>query len=85
MSKAWLGGDYPGSAGHVKHPLTLGRDSSSRPVIPLPGGLSQDASKRIHEYVAKTLPGTAFSIELVDEIPLTAAGKRRVVVVDKAA
>jgi phenylacetate-CoA ligase len=53
-------------------------------VVPLPEGLSSDVSKQIHEYVAKTLPGTAFSIDLVDEIPLTSAGKRRVVVVDKA-
>lgn len=47
------------------------------------GEIPSTASKLLHDYVAKMLPGTAFSIELVDEIPLTPAGKRRVVVVDK--
>jgi phenylacetate-CoA ligase len=54
-------------------------------VVPTASGtMPAEASRMIREYVAKTLPGAPFTIELVDEIPLTSAGKRRVVVVDKA-
>ena len=52
-------------------------------VVPTANEMPPAASRLIHEYVAKTLPGASFTIELVDEIPLTSAGKRRVVVVDK--
>jgi phenylacetate-CoA ligase len=38
----------------------------------------------LRQHAAKYLPGAPFSIEVVDDIPLSPAGKRRVVVVDKA-
>jgi hypothetical protein len=38
----------------------------------------------LREHASKYLPGAPFSIEVVDDIPLSPAGKRRVVVVDKA-
>ena len=54
-------------------------------IVPMASGeMPVEASRLIRDYVAKTLPGAPFTIELVNEIPLTAAGKRRVVVVDKA-
>jgi len=52
-------------------------------VIPLSGdALPADSARAIHAFAAKYLPGAPFVIEHVTEIPLTAAGKRKVVVVE---
>jgi phenylacetate-CoA ligase len=40
--------------------------------------------RAIYEFAAKYLPATKFMIDYVDDIPLTAAGKRKVVIVEKA-
>lgn len=47
--------------------------------------LADAAARPLTEYVAKYLPGVPFVIEYVDDIPLTAAGKRKLVVVEKPA
>jgi len=47
--------------------------------------LPDTAARAIHEFAAKYLPGIAFAIEYVADIPLTAAGKRKVVIVEKPA
>jgi phenylacetate-CoA ligase len=44
--------------------------------------LSAKADRAFREWVAKYLPGAPFSIKIVDEIPLTAAGKRKLVIVE---
>jgi hypothetical protein len=45
--------------------------------------LPDQAERMIHDFAAKYLPDAPFAIEYVGEIPLTAAGKRKIVVVDK--
>jgi phenylacetate-CoA ligase len=55
-------------------------------VVPYAGDRLPDRETQlIHQYAQRYLPGVAFAIEIVDDIPLTAAGKRRVVVVEKPA
>ena len=54
-------------------------------VVPYTGTKFPDREAAIlRAHAAKYLPGAPFSIEVVDDIPLSPAGKRRVVVVDKA-
>jgi phenylacetate-CoA ligase len=53
-------------------------------VVPKDGPVLPDANSRaIHQFAQKYLPGAPFAIEYVEDIPLTAAGKRKVVVVER--
>jgi phenylacetate-CoA ligase len=53
-------------------------------VVPNGGDRLPDReSKAVHEFAAKYLRGTKFTVEYVDTIPLTPTGKRNVVVVEK--
>lgn len=47
--------------------------------------LPDKAARQVHEFAAKYLPGARFEIQYVDDIPLSSAGKRKVVVVEKPA
>jgi phenylacetate-CoA ligase len=47
--------------------------------------LPEKEYRAIHDFAAKYLPGAAFAIEYVEDIPLSAGGKRKVVVVEKPA
>ena len=53
-------------------------------VVPTVGDqLPEPSSRAIHAFADKYLPGTPFQIEYVADIPLTGAGKRKVVVVER--
>jgi phenylacetate-CoA ligase len=53
-------------------------------VVPTYGAaLPAKENDAIHAFAAKYLPGAPFAIEIVADIPLTAAGKRKVVVVER--
>ena len=55
-------------------------------VVPQQGDRLPEVNHRsIHAFAEKYLPGAPFAIEYVTEIPLSAAGKRKVVVVERAA
>ena len=53
-------------------------------VVPNQGErLPEKEHRAVHAFAAKYLRGTKFTVEYVDEIPLTTAGKRKVVVVER--
>jgi phenylacetate-CoA ligase len=53
-------------------------------VVPTLGDTLPEANSRaIHQFAQKYLPEAPFAIEYVNDIPLTAAGKRKVVVVER--
>jgi phenylacetate-CoA ligase len=52
-------------------------------VVPYGGAFPEREAKLVREHAARYLPGAPFAIEIVDDIPLSSAGKRRVVVVEK--
>jgi len=55
-------------------------------VVPFAGAtLPAREERMLYQHAARYLPGVPFAIEYVDDIPLTPAGKRRVVVVEPAA
>jgi phenylacetate-coenzyme A ligase PaaK-like adenylate-forming protein len=46
-------------------------------------GIPAREERILRDHAARYLPGAPFAIEIVDDIPLSASGKRRVVVVEK--
>ena len=55
-------------------------------VIPYTGSaLPERAETMLRDYVARYIPGVPFTIEIVDEIPLTPAGKRQQILIERPA
>jgi phenylacetate-CoA ligase len=54
-------------------------------VVPLGPTLDPAVERLAREFVGKYMPGTRVQLDVVAEIPLTAAGKRRLVIVEKPA
>ena len=55
-------------------------------IVPFRGdGLPERETKMLREYADRYFPGVPLSIEVVGDIPLTAAGKRQPVVVERSA
>lgn len=53
-------------------------------VVPNVGDrLPAPEARKVHAFAHKYLPATPFSVEYVDDIPLTEAGKRKVVIVEE--
>ncbi|MBA3671329.1 MAG: phenylacetate--CoA ligase family protein [Gemmatimonadaceae bacterium] len=75
-----------GVLGHVAHKFQVVQrvdGSIVMRVVPVAGRLPPGAMNAIHEFAGKYLAGVPFAVEYVSDIPLTAAGKRRVVVVER--
>jgi phenylacetate-CoA ligase len=75
------------SIGHVARAFQVvqKRDRSvTFKVVPYDGDKLPEREETIlREHAERYLPGAPFTIEIVDHIPLTAAGKRKVVVVER--
>jgi hypothetical protein len=61
---------------HIDGALTL-------KVVPRGATLDPAVERLAREFVGKYMPGTRVQLDVVSEIPLTAAGKRRLVIVEK--
>lgn len=73
--------------GHVARSFQVHQHADGRvvfKVVPFEGKALPGAEVQIlKSHAERYLPGAPFSIEIVDDIPLTAAGKRRVVVCER--
>jgi phenylacetate-CoA ligase len=58
------------------------RSLTVRLVLVHGAALSKQGDKSVRDWVAKYIPAVPLTIEIVDEIPLTAAGKRKLVIVE---
>jgi phenylacetate-CoA ligase len=54
-------------------------------VVPTGDGLPREAERLARDHAARYLPGVRFDVELVEDIPTTAAGKRQIIVVERSA